>query len=44
MAMRLMMLKAISDVQGGLDPKHVIRDAAENAMVYIRGEEATELV
>ncbi|MBM2811803.1 MAG: phthalate 4,5-dioxygenase [Chloroflexi bacterium] len=44
MAMRLMMLKAIADVANGDDPKHVIRSAAENAIVYIRGEEATELV
>jgi len=43
-AMRLVMLKAINDVQKGLDPKHVIRDAEQNAVVYIRGEDAMELV
>jgi 5,5'-dehydrodivanillate O-demethylase len=36
-AMRMMMLKGISDVQKGLDPKHIIRDPAENEMVYVRG-------
>src|SRR5439155_1358093 len=43
-AMRLIMLKAINDVEKGLDPKHVIRDPEENAVVYIRGEDAAELV
>jgi phenylpropionate dioxygenase-like ring-hydroxylating dioxygenase large terminal subunit len=43
-AMRLMMLKAIHDVQQGRDPKHIIRDPAENAIVYIRGAEALEAV
>jgi len=43
-AMRLMMLKAIVDVQEGRDPKHIIRDPAENAIVYIRGNEALEAV
>jgi len=36
-AMRMMILKGISDVQKGLDPKHIIRDPEENAMVYVRG-------
>jgi hypothetical protein len=36
-AMRMMMLKGIADVQKGLDPKHIIRDPADNEMVYVRG-------
>jgi len=43
-AMRLIMLLAIGDVEKGLDPKHVIRDPEANAVVYIRGEDAMELV
>jgi phenylpropionate dioxygenase-like ring-hydroxylating dioxygenase large terminal subunit len=43
-AMRLMMLKAVQDVQAGRDPKHIIRDPEENDIVYIRGEEALEAV
>ena len=44
MAMRLMMLKAVADAEKGLDPKHILRDPAQNAVVYIRGMEAVELV
>jgi nitrite reductase/ring-hydroxylating ferredoxin subunit len=36
-AMRMMMLKGISDVQKGLDPKHIIRDPADNEIVFVRG-------
>jgi phenylpropionate dioxygenase-like ring-hydroxylating dioxygenase large terminal subunit len=43
-AMRLMMMQAIKDVQEGRDPKHIIRDPGQNAMVYIRGSEALEAV
>jgi len=43
-AMRLMMLKAIHDVQEGRDPKHIIRDPSANQIVYIRGREALEAV
>jgi 5,5'-dehydrodivanillate O-demethylase oxygenase subunit len=42
MAMRLMIAKGISDVEKGLDPKHVIRDPAQNEMVYVRGPEPLE--
>lgn len=38
-AMRLMMLKAVDDVQDGRDPKHIIRDPRDNGTVYIRGTE-----
>ncbi len=43
-AMRQMYLKAIDDVQQGRDPKHIVRDPAENAIVYVRGSEALEHV
>ena len=43
MATRLVILKGISDVQKGLDPKHIIRDPAQNDMVYIRGQDEMEL-
>jgi len=36
-AMRMMILKGISDVQKGLDPKHIIRDPERNEIVYVRG-------
>jgi len=36
-AMRMMILKGISDVQNGLDPKHVIRDVELNDTVFVRG-------
>ena len=36
-AMRMMILKGISDVQKGLDPRHIIRDPEENKIVYVRG-------
>jgi phthalate 4,5-dioxygenase len=41
-AMRMMMLKGISDVQKGLDPKHVIRDVEENEIYYVRGADDLE--
>lgn len=41
-ATRLTILKAISDVQKGQDPKHVIRDPAQNEIVYIRGNDPQE--
>lgn len=44
MAQRFMMLKAIKDVQDGRDPKHIIRDPAENVMFYIGRKEALEFV
>jgi len=42
-AMRLMMLKAIDDVQQGADPRHILRDPAQNQIFYVRGTEALEL-
>jgi len=36
-AMRMMILKGISDVQKGLDPKHIIRDPERNEIIYVRG-------
>jgi hypothetical protein len=44
MATRLMLLKGISDVQHGRDPKHIIRDVEQNVMVYVRSGEVTEHV
>ena len=41
-AMRMMIIKAIADVQKGLDPKHIIRDPAQNEIVYIRGNDPME--
>ena len=41
-AMRMMMLKGIADVQKGLDPKHVVRDPAQNEIVYVRGADDLE--
>lgn len=42
-AMRMMILKGISDVEKGLDPKHVIRDPEMNELVCIRGtDEGTD--
>jgi hypothetical protein len=41
-AMRMMMLKGIADVEKGLDPKHIIRDPAQNDIIYIRGEDELE--
>jgi phthalate 4,5-dioxygenase len=40
--MRLIILKAIADVQKGLDPKHIFRDPEENEIVYIRGNDPME--
>lgn len=42
--MRKMLLHAIDEVEAGRDPKHIIRDLEENDIVYIRGQEALELV
>ena len=42
--MRRLYLDSIEAVQQGRDPKHIIRDAAQNAMVYVRGAEALEAV
>ncbi|MBM2812011.1 MAG: phthalate 4,5-dioxygenase [Chloroflexi bacterium] len=39
---RHMLLNGIGDVQGGRDPKHIIRDVAQNTMVYVAGEEELE--
>ncbi|MPZ13685.1 MAG: Rieske 2Fe-2S domain-containing protein [Chloroflexi bacterium] len=44
MAQRLMMIKAVKDVQAGKDPKHIFRDPEQNQIVYIRGMEEMELV
>jgi nitrite reductase/ring-hydroxylating ferredoxin subunit len=44
MSMRLMMLKAIADVQKGLEPKHIIHDPAQNELYIIRGDDADELM
>lgn len=41
-AMRMMMLKGIADVERGVDPKHILRDPAQNTIVYIRGEDELE--
>lgn len=41
-AMRMMILKGIADVQNGLDPKHIIRDPAQNEIVYVRGNDEAE--
>ncbi len=37
-AMRFMLLKAIDDVRQGHDPKHILRDPAQNDMIYVREE------
>ncbi len=42
-AMRIMCLLAIENVRKGEDPKHIIRDPANNEVVYIRGTEELEL-
>lgn len=42
-AMRVMMLVAIDDVRKGRDPKHTIRDPAQNRVVYVGGKEELEL-
>jgi phenylpropionate dioxygenase-like ring-hydroxylating dioxygenase large terminal subunit len=39
---RMIILKAIADVQKGLDPKHIIRAPEENEIVYIRGNDPQE--
>ncbi|HEY3118792.1 MAG TPA: Rieske 2Fe-2S domain-containing protein [Chloroflexota bacterium] len=41
-AMRMMILKGISDVQNGVDPKHILRDSEQNDVFYIRGADALE--
>jgi len=41
-AMRMMILKGISDVQNGVDPKHILRDPEQNDVFYIRGADALE--
>lgn len=41
-AMRMMILKGISDVQKGVDPKHIIRDPEENETIYLRGTDERE--
>jgi 5,5'-dehydrodivanillate O-demethylase len=43
-AMRKIMLQAIEDVQGGRDPKHVIRDPEFNDIVYVGGVDEFERV
>ncbi len=43
-AQRVMCLLAVEDVRKGRDPKHIIRDPEKNKVVYVRGEDAPELV
>ena len=43
-AMRVMMLVAIEEMRKGRDPKHIIRDPAENQVVYVGGKEELEIV
>ncbi|MEE8607294.1 MAG: hypothetical protein V3S55_06815, partial [Nitrospiraceae bacterium] len=43
-AQRVMCLLAVGDVRKGRDPKHIIRDPEKNKVVYVRGEDAPELV
>jgi hypothetical protein len=42
--MRKIYFQALADVKAGRDPKHIIRDPAQNGMVYVRGSEQLELV
>jgi hypothetical protein len=42
-AIRLMLLLAIEEVRKGRDPKHIIRKAETNGIVYIRGAEGDEI-
>ncbi|MBM2811728.1 MAG: phthalate 4,5-dioxygenase [Chloroflexi bacterium] len=42
-AMRRVMLTAITDVEQGRDPKHVIRDAAANHLVRVAGDDPPEM-
>jgi len=42
--MRKLMFDGIGDVQAGRDPKHVIRDPAQNEIVYLRGADQLEYV
>ncbi len=44
MLMRKIYFQALAAVKAGEDPKHIIRDPAENVMVYVRGTEQVELV
>jgi len=44
MVMRQLMFDGIKDVQAGRDPKHIIRDPAQNAVVYLRGADQLEFV
>ena len=41
-ALRMMILKGISDVEKGEDPKHILRDPAQNEIVFIRGQDELE--
>ncbi|HEX9878937.1 MAG TPA: Rieske 2Fe-2S domain-containing protein [Candidatus Binatia bacterium] len=43
-AQRVMCLMAVDNVRKGVDPKHIIRDPELNKIVYVRGDEAPELV
>jgi hypothetical protein len=38
-----MMLVAIDEVRKGRDPRHIIRDPAQNKIVYVGGKEEAEL-
>lgn len=42
--MRKIYFQGLAAVRDGQDPKHVIRDPAQNGVVYIRGSEVVELV
>jgi hypothetical protein len=44
MALRVMYLVAVEDARQGRDPKHIIRDAEKNKIVYVRGNDAFECV
>ncbi len=43
-AQRVMCLLSVEAVRKGRDPKHIIRDPEKNKVVYVRGEDAPELV
>jgi len=42
--MRKIYFQALAEMKAGRDPKHIIRDPAQNAVVYVRGSEQLELV
>jgi hypothetical protein len=42
-AMRVSYLLAVEDVRSGRDPKHILREPEKNRIVFIRGDDETEL-